>query len=427
MNELINYRREFHRFAESAWNEVRTSARVAEILANLGLDANVILLGDEAVDFDTVKPPLRPTHEVRDANVERAVRQGARRDLAAKTDGIPGVVAIIDSGRPGPTWALRFDVDCLPYDEDSSSSHRPRKEGFASVNPGCVHACGHDAHTAIGLGLAARLLADLSSYRGKIKLIFQPAEESFFGAASIVARGHLDDVEKFAAVHLALSAANEPLPSHSLACAINDFLSVRQLDVTFRGKAAHPCGASQEGRNALLAACSAALNLHCIAPHEKGLARVNVGKISGGLCSNTIADECKLTLEYRGQFPEISEYLRERVFAILDGSAASYGASYTYTDYGEFPAAASDRALAEEAAAAAASVPWFETVYPEGNLGGSDDASVMMNHVQKRGGQAVYLGIGCDVSAPVHNPAFDFDESCLEPTVSLLAEMIKRG
>lgn len=116
-------------------------------------------------------------------------------------------------------------------------------------------------------------------------------------------KGHLDDVMNFIAVHIALSAENKPLPSHTIACGCRDFLSDRQLDVYLEGKAAHPCGASQEGKNALLAACSAALNIHSIAPHEEGLCRVNVGEIHAGVCANTIAPNAMMRIEYRGQKP----------------------------------------------------------------------------------------------------------------------------
>jgi len=423
MNQITKYRREFHRYAETGWNEVRTSARIAEILAGLG--AKDIHVGRNAVNIQTVKSPIDLSEKTRRANMERAISQGADPVLVRSTEGYPGVVAVIDTGHPGPVSALRFDIDCLPYDEKDADGSRAFSEDFSSVNPGCVHACGHDGHTAIGLGLASDIIKHTDDYRGVIKLLFQPAEETFFGAASIVDKGFLDDVDHFIAVHLALSAQNEPLPSGSIACGINDFLSVRQLDVTFHGRAAHPCGAAQEGRNALLAACSAALSLHAIAPHEKGLTRVNVGMINGGLCANTIPPECSLRLEYRGQFPEISQYLKERVFDILGGTAKTYGLTYTFEDYGEVPAARSDSCLVEAVRQAASRIPWFNKIYAEGNLGGSDDASVMMNHVQQHGGKAVYIGIGTDISQPVHNPGFDFDEDCLEPSVSLLSLMLK--
>jgi len=271
----------------------------------------------------------------------------------------------------------------------------------------------------MGLGIAERLTVEKDKMVGKIKLIFQPAEETFYGAQSIVDKGHLDDVDNFIAMHIALSAENKPLPSNTIACGCKDFLSDRQLDVYFEGKAAHPCGASQEGKNALLAACSAALNIHSIAPHELGLCRVNVGEIHAGVCANTIAPNALMRLEYRGQTPEISDYAGKRVFAILDGAATAYDLSYKYVDYGEVPAGASDDEMMAVVQRAAEKVPWFKKVYFEGNVGGTDDAAVMITKVQQHGGKGTYVGIGTDTTSPVHNARFDFDENCLLPAVDM--------
>ena len=424
MNEMIQNRREFHKFAETGWNEIRTSARIAEILEAIGVPT--ILMGKDAVCVETLRPPAELSKQRREQNMQRALKQGARKDLVEKTEGYPGVAAILDTERPGPVIAFRFDIDCLPYEEECRPEDRAVTEDYRAVNPNCVHACGHDGHTAIGLELARRVMSRFSDYCGVMKLLFQPAEETTLGAQSMVDKGLLDDADYFLAVHLALSAENVPLPSHTIACGVRDFLSNHRLDVTFHGKAAHPCGAAQEGRNALLAACSAALNLHAIAPHEKGLSRVNVGKIQGGVCSNTIAPECTISLEYRGQYREVADYLHERVMDILDGAAKSYGLTYTYVDHGEVPAGCSDFAMMDLVQEEARQIPWFEKIYYEGNLGGTDDAAVMMNRVQENGGLGAYIGIGTDVLGPLHNPRFDFDESCLPAAAELLERMIRR-
>lgn len=416
MNQIVAYRREFHKYPENGWREFRTSARVAEILTGLGY---AVAMGPEVVEPSSVGEPERLSPEQVRQEMDRAVKQGAKAEFVERTQGWPGVMAILDTGRPGPVSALRFELDCLPYDEPATPGSRPHDEGYRSCNPQSVHACGHDGHSAIGLGIAAALMARRDQLRGKIKLFFQPAEETFYGAQSIVDKGHLDDVMNFIAVHIALSAENKPLPSHTVACGCRDFLSDRQLDVYLEGRAAHPCGASQEGRNALLAACSAALNIHSIAPHEEGLCRVNVGELHAGVCANTIAPDAMLRIEYRGQKPAISAYAGQRIFDILDGTAKAYGLTYRYVDYGEVPAGASDYAMMEVLQRAARQVPWFETVYFEGNVGGTDDAAVMLTKVQQNGGIGAYVGIGADTTGPVHNPEFDFDEDCLQAAVDL--------
>lgn len=410
MNQFIAYRREFHKYPENGWREIRTSARIAEILTAMGYHC---LMGPDVVNVDTIIPLVRPSEEEIQACKERAAAQGANPEFIEKTRGVSGVIAEFDTGRPGPVTAFRFDIDCLPYDEPQKAGYRPFDEDYISCNEKSVHACGHDAHTAMGLAIASALLEKKDSFAGKIRLIFQPAEETFSGALSIIDKGHLDDVDNFIAMHVALSAENKPLPSHTICCGCKDFLSDRQIDVTFTGAAAHPCGAAQEGKNALLAACSAALNLHAIAPHEEGLTRVNVGQMHAGIAPNTIAPNAFLCLEYRGETPAICEYLNKRVFDILDGSAKAYDLTYTYDDYGEVPSGKSDDAMMEIIERAARKVPWFEKIYFEGNVGGTDDAAAMMTRVQEHGGKGTYIGIGTNTTAPVHNAEFDLDEDCI--------------
>ncbi len=422
MNKVTEYRREFHKYPEKGWRELRTSARIGEILTGLGYTC---LMGDEVVDMSKVVSFALPSKEELEECKARALAQGANPVFLDRTGGIPGVIAQLDTGTEGPVTAFRFDIDCLPYDEPQKSGFRPFDEGFISCNPNSVHACGHDAHTAIGLGIAEAILPLKNMLKGKIILIFQPAEETFGGALSIVSKGHLDSATHFIALHVAVSADNKPMPSKAMCCGCKDFLSDRQLDVYFTGTAAHPCGASQDGRNAILAACAATVAIHSLAPHEEGLTRVNVGEISGGVAPNTIAPNAKIVLEYRGETPAISEYLGKRIFEILDGVALSYGVKYRVDDYGEVPAGKSDDAMMEIIGRAARKVKWFEQIYFEGNVGGTDDAAAMMNKVQGNGGIGTYLGIGTDVTMPVHNAEFDLDEACLEPAVDLCVEALK--
>lgn len=421
MNKFIEYRREFHHYPEIGWREIRTSARVAEILEGMGYRC---LMGKDVLNLDTIAFEML-TEEERQAEMNRAVSQGADPSYVERTEGYPGVIAELDTGKEGPVTAFRFDIDCLPYQEPEKEGFRPFDEGYISCNAECVHACGHDAHTAIGLGLAEALIKKGDELKGKLRIIFQPAEERYNGAQSIVDKGHLDDAQNFISVHMALTGEGRPLPSNTICCGCKDFLSDCQLDVTFHGKAAHPCGAAQEGKNALLAACSAAMNIHAIAPHEAGLCRVNVGKLNAGVVVNTIAPTAFMSVEYRGQTQEISKYARGRVFDILDGSAKAYDMEYTFVDFGEIPAAQSDDAMMEVIERAAGQVPWFEKIYFEGSVGGTDDASVMMNKVQENGGIATYIGIGTDTTAPVHNAEFDLDEDAIPAAIDVLVHAVE--
>lgn len=417
MNKFVEYRREFHHYPEIGWREFRTSARIAEILEEMGYKAlmGTAVINEESVTFEML------TDEEKKAEKERAVAQGAKAEYVERTEGYPGVIVELDTGIPGPTTAFRFDIDCLPYQEPKKEGFRPYDEGYISCNDNCVHACGHDAHAAIGLGVAAKLMEKKDQLKGKFRVIFQPAEERYHGAQAIVDKGHLDDVDNFLSVHMALTGDGYPLPSNTICCGCKDFLSDNQLDITFHGKEAHPCGASQEGKNALLAACTAALNLHAIAPHEAGMCRVNVGILSGGEAVNTIAGSAFMSVEYRGSTQEVSQYARKRVFDILDGAAKAHDLEYTYVDFGEVPAGASDDAIMEVVQRAAEKVEWFnKKIYFEGSVGGTDDASVMMNKVQEHGGIATYIGIGCDTTMTLHNAEFDLDEDSIPAAIEVL-------
>lgn len=420
MNKYVEYRREFHHFPELGWTEIRTSARIAEILESIGYKCK---MGTEVVDESTISFETL-SEERRREEMNRAISQGAAPEYVERTGGFPGVIAELETGKDGPVTAFRFDIDCLPYEEPKSEGFRPFDEGYISCNEGRVHACGHDAHAAIGIGVAETILRQKADLKGKIRFIFQPAEERYNGALSIVAKGWLDDVDYFIGIHMALTAEGYPLPSNSICCGCKDFLSDDQIDVTFHGKAAHPCGASQEGKNALLAACSAILNLHTIAPHEAGLCRINAGVMKGGVVVNTIAPEAFVSVEYRGQTQEISAYARRRVFEVLDGAAKMHGMDYTYVDFGEIPAAKSDDAMMEIISRAAEKTPWFSKIYFEGNVGGTDDASVMMNKVQEHGGIATYLGIGTNTTNVLHHPEFDLDEEAIPAAIEMLTHAL---
>ena len=145
---------------------------------------------------------------------------------------------------------------------------------------------------------------------------------------------------------------------------------------------------------------------------------MNVGEIHAGVCANTIAPDAMMRIEYRGQKPAISEYAGQRIFDILEGTAKAYDLKYHYVDYGEVPAG---QRLCHDGGCPAGGqkVPWFQTVYFEGNVGGTDDAAVMLTKVQQNGGIGSYVGIGADTTGPVHNPEFDFDEDCLQAAMEL--------
>lgn len=136
--------------------------------------------------------------------------------------------------------AFRVDMDALDLSEEQDVSHRPYRDGFASCNAGMMHACGHDGHTAIGLGLAHTLKQFESGLHGVIKLIFQPAEEGTRGARAMVDAGVVDDVDYFTAVHIGTG-----VPAGTVVCGSDNFMATTKFDAHFTGIAAH-AGANQK-------------------------------------------------------------------------------------------------------------------------------------------------------------------------------------
>ena len=140
-----------------------------------------------------------------------------------------------------------------------------------------MHACGHDGHMALGLGLAALLTAPgAAPLRQRVRLLFQPAEEGVRGAASMIA--HVAGARHFLAVHIGLGAPR----SGDLVTGVGAFLATSKFDVRFTGRAAHAGAAPEQGRDALKGAASALLGLHALPRHGHGTSRICVGRLEGG-------------------------------------------------------------------------------------------------------------------------------------------------
>lgn len=175
LEQLIQWRREFHRFPEIGWSEFWTTSRIADYLEEMGFD---ILLGDKIINPEFVRGRQQAVVE---AGLAKAIAYGAKAKWLDQMKGYTGCVAVLDTGKPGKTVALRFDIDCVNVSETTHPEHIPNQYGFASLNDGFMHACGHDAHITIGLGTAKWLAENKDKLRGKIKIVFQPAEEGVRG------------------------------------------------------------------------------------------------------------------------------------------------------------------------------------------------------------------------------------------------------
>ncbi|MEF8843295.1 MAG: M20/M25/M40 family metallo-hydrolase [Haloarculaceae archaeon] len=176
--DLTAIRRNLHAHPEAGWKEFRTTAMVADELESLGYEVH---LGGEAVDPDERLGV--PSEDELAAAMDRARRDGAPEAYLDRMDGVTGCVAVREFGEAGPVVGVGVDMDALERTEARDEDHRPVREGFVSRYPDEMHACGHDGHTAIGLGIA-RWFAEAAEdggedggFDGTLKLFFQPAEE----------------------------------------------------------------------------------------------------------------------------------------------------------------------------------------------------------------------------------------------------------
>lgn len=410
-DRLIELRREFHRHPEPAWREFRTTARIVSELESIGVDE--IHVGREALSEERLAVPDETEiatwmEEARQAGVDHEL-------LETMAGGWTGAVAVLEQG-DGPTVGLRVDIDGLPRTESTDESHRPAREGFRSET-GAMHACGHDAHTTIGLGVLESVKE--SDFQGTFKLFFQPAEEVIGGGKSMAESGHLDDVEYLFAIHIGLD-----YPTGEIVAGIDDFLAITQFYTTFEGHPGHAGARPEEGSNAVQAMATAVTNLYGIERHSDGVSRVNAGRVGGGTATNIIPEEAFIHGEVRGETSEICAYTFRRAEQVFEGAAISHDCDVDVIIEGEAPSAESDEELVDIVQEAANVHPEIDRATRWGSIGGSEDATFLMERVQENGGLATYLCVGTDHPGGHHTATFDVDEASLKPGVDVLTDAI---
>ena len=409
---LQEIRRDLHRHAEGGWKEFRTSALLAAELDDLGYD---VFLGEDTVDPDE-RMGVPPADEVAAAR-ERAREEGAPEEYLDAMGDVTGVIAVREFG-DGPTIGLRTDIDALERQEAMDDDHRPAREGFASAHPGEMHACGHDAHAAIGLGVA-RELAE-GGFDGTLKLFFQSAEEGGRGGKPMAESGHLDDVDHLLAVHVGLGE-----PTGTVVSSYDAPLSNAKLDVTFTGEPAHAGGDPHAGRNALQAATAAIGNLYGIARHGDGATRINVGQVRADNAQNVICEEATMRVEVRGGTHDLNEYMLGRAREVIDGAATMHDVEYETSLYGKTTTFRNDAPVVDVVEAAAEATDDVDRIVTD-EFGGSEDASYLIRRVQERGGTAAYLGVGASNPSGHHPAYFDVDEAAIDVGVGVITDAIGR-
>ena len=371
-DQLVAWRRDLHRHPELGFQEVRTSGLVAQHLRDLGLE----------------------------------VQTGV---------GKTGVIGVLEGERPGPVVMLRFDMDALPIREENQTD-------YVSQNPGVMHACGHDAHTAIGMGIAQLASKHRARLNGTLKFVFQPAEEGCGGALSMIHDGALESPRP--QVALGLHVWNEAPLGRAEIGAGAVMAAAGVFEILVKGKGGH--GAQPHLTVDALLAGSAIVNAlqtivaRNVSPRETAV--VTVGAFHAGGAFNVIADTAALTGTFRSFDSATHELLGRRIREVAEATARALGATAEVDVRPVSPATVNDAAVAATVREIAAQVLGRDQVSPDQFTMGSEDMSEFLERVP---GCFFFLGSRNEakgLSAPHHNPRFDIDEDVLPLGVAILVQ-----
>lgn len=326
-----------------------------------------------------------------------------------------GVVGTLKRGMGNRSVALRADMDALRIPEQGAVSYR-------SANPGIMHACGHDGHTAMLLG-AAKLLAEEGGFDGTIRFVFQPAEEWGKGALAM-----LDDrlMERFPFEEI-YGLHNMPgLPVGHIETRAGAMMSAEDnFEIELKGIGGH-AARPHWGHEVLVAACATVMNLQSIVSRRLSPADVGVVSVTELITDgtrNALPGHARILGDARSFRPEVSAEIEKQMRTIADGTARGYNLTAEVTYTREFVPLVNDADLVEEAFAAA------RTLFPSEHVStasepmtASEDFARFLTHVP---GCFLFVGNG-EQSAPLHNPNYDFNDEALIHGALLHAAIVRR-
>ncbi|MDR1510328.1 MAG: amidohydrolase [Synergistaceae bacterium] len=378
-DKIIRTRRYLHARPEVSWREFETTDYVENRLRGLGLDG---------------------------------IRRGFGGTCA-------GVTADLSGSAAGPCVALRADMDALPITEENSVDYR-------SQNRGAMHACGHDGHMAALLG-AAEILAEMrSEIPGRVRFIFQPAEEigDPSGACAMVKEGVLDGVDAIGGMHLWSFVRSGLVQWRSGPV----MASSDRLNVTFIGKGGH--GAMPHTAIDPIVAAAAYINaIQTITSREidpTDAAVITIGHMNAGETFNVIPSKAELLGSLRSFNPRVRSKMEERLSRVAGGIASAYRCEAETSVKYMIPCVSNDADLTKTLKETAVEITGPDDVEESPLLMISEDFSM---YQEKIPGTFFFLGAGneADAAYPHHSPKFGIDESVLPLGASLLAAFAIRA
>jgi amidohydrolase len=366
--KIIEWRRDFHRHPEIAYEEERTSSVIRKFLENMGIP----------------------------------VSASAKTGLRGVLEGQPG----------GKTVALRADIDALPLKEEGDKE-------YISENPEAAHACGHDGHMAILMGAAELLSQRKDRFTGNVVFLFQPSEERIPGGAKkMIEEGAVEGVDAVFGLHLW-----QPLPTGSVGIVKGAMMAQPDaFSITVKGKGGHG-SMPHTTVDPILVASHLVVNIQSIVSRNVDPLKpvvVSFGTVKGGTIYNIIPGEVSLTGTVRTFDSSIQSLAEERLRDIIEETCKTFGATAEFEYERGYPPLVNQEAMVDfvlEVARKTLGEDRIQAIDPV--MGGEDFAYFL----QKIPGAFLFFGMGDGMEFPHHHPAFDLDERALPQATLLMTSL----